>query len=331
MKAIVMTATGSPSVLELRDVPDPELRSATDLKVRVHAAGVNPIDTKVRQRGLFYPDACPAILGCDGAGTVVDKGEAVNRFELGDRVWFCNGGLGGDPGNYAEYTVVDQRWAAMMPEHLDFHEAAAAPLVLITAWGALYDRARLKPEHTVLIHAGAGGVGHVAIQLAKIHGARVLTTVSSPEKSAMARSCGADEVIDYRNADFVSDVLGLTSGDGTDVVFDTVGPEVFRRSIDCTAHFGDLVTLLDPGNVQLQEARMRNLRIGFELMLTPMLRNLDRARDHHVEILDRCGAWIDEDRLHVHVSEVLPLEQAAAAHEAIESGHTAGKIVLKIA
>ncbi len=331
MKAIVMTATGSPSVLEPREVAEPELRAATDLKVRVQAAGVNPIDTKVRRRGLFYPHACPAILGCDGAGIVVDKGEAVQRFELGDRVWFCNGGLGGDPGNYAEFTVLDQRWAGLMPEQLDFHEAAAAPLVLITAWGALYDRARLMPDHTVLIHAGAGGVGHVAIQLAKIHGARVLTTVSTPEKNALARSCGADLVIDYRDADFVNAVNDFTSGAGVDVVFDTVGPEVFKRSIDCTAHFGDLVTLLDPGDVPLQEARMRNLRIGFELMLTPMLRHLDRARDHHVEILDRCGAWMDEDRLHIHVSEVLPLEQAAAAHEVIESGHTAGKIVLAIA
>lgn len=331
MKAIVMTATGSPSVLELRDLPEPELHSPTQIKVKIQAAGINPIDTKVRRHGLFYPDACPAVLGCDGAGIVVEKGEAAYLFEIGDRVWFCNGGLGGDPGNYAEFTVLDQRWAALMPDHLDFEEAAAAPLALITAWGALYDRARLQSERTVLVHAGAGGVGHVAIQLAKIHGARVLTTVSSADKSALAQSCGADETIDYQTCDFVDAVNALTSGQGADVVFDTVGPEVFRKSIECTAHFGDLVTLLDPGEISLREARMRNLRIGFELMLTPMLRNLDLARDHQVEILDQCGAWMDEDRLRIHVSRVLPLEEAAAAHEAIESGHTLGKIVLKVA
>ncbi len=325
-----MTEAGPPSVLEWREMPEPVLRSPTDLKVRLHAAGVNPIDTKVRQRGLFYPDACPAILGCDGAGVVVETGPGVSRFQTGDRVWFCNGGLGGDPGNYVEYTVLDQRWAAAMPRQLSFEQAAAAPLVLITAWGALHDRARLKPGHTVLIHAGAGGVGHVAIQLAKIHGARVLTTVGSPEKSALARHVGANEVIDYRSTDFVEATQALTSGEGADVVFDTVGPEVFRKSIECTRHFGDLVTLLDPGEIPLHEARMRNLRIGFELMLTPMLRNLDRARDHHVEILDRCAAWIDQNLLQVHVSEVLPLAEAAAAHQIIEAGHTVGKIVLKI-
>lgn len=330
MKAIVMTATGSPSVLQQVELPEPEIRSPGDIKVRLHAAGVNPIDTKVRRRGLFYPDACPAVLGCDGAGVVVAKGSAVDRFDVGDRVWFCHGGLGREPGNYAEFTVLDHRWAAAIPEPLDFEEAAASPLVLITAWGALFDRAHLQAKQTVLIHAGAGGVGHVAIQLAKIRGARVLTTVGDAEKAALARSCGADESIDYRQVDFVEAANALTSGAGANVVFDTVGPEVFRQSIGCTAHFGDLVTLLDPGELSLQEARMRNLRIGFELMLTPMLRDLDRARAHHVEILDQCGAWMDENLLRVHLSAVFPLEQAAAAHEAVEAGHTAGKVVLKI-
>ena len=331
MKAIVMTATGDPSVLEPVELPEPELRTPSDIKVRLHAAGVNPIDTKVRRRGLFYPDACPAILGCDGAGVVVAKGSAVDRFGIGDRVWFCNGGLGADPGNYAEYTVLDQRWAAALPEQIDFEQAAAAPLVLITAWGALYDRARLSAGQTALIHAGAGGVGHVAIPLANLRGARVLTTVGSDDKRLLARGCGADELIDYRSADFVQATNALTGGAGAEAVFDTVGPDVFRKSIDCTAHFGDLVTLLDPGQLSLQEARMRNLRIGFELMLTPMLRELPAARAHHVEILDQCGAWMNANRLRVHVSDVLPLARAAEAHEAVETGHTVGKIVLRIA
>lgn len=330
MKAILMTQTGLPDLLELRDIDEPAITEPSQIKVRLRAAGVNPVDTKIRRNGLFYPNALPAVLGCDGAGEVVEIGGAVSRFNIGDSVWFCNGGLGGDQGNYAEYTVLDERWAAPMPRSLDFEHAAAAPLVLITAWGALYDRGRLQAGQTVLVHAAAGGVGHVAVQLARLRDARVLATVSSPEKAELARNWGADVTIDYRQEDFVQRVNELTNGEGADLVIDTVGPEVFKHSIECTAHFGDLVTLLDPGEMSLQEARMRNLRIGFELMLTPMLRNLHDARDHHVEILQQCGEWIDQGVLDIHVSQVLPLEKAAAAHALIETGHTTGKIVLRI-
>lgn len=330
MKAILMTRTGAAEVLRLEEIPEPGITVPSQIKVQLKAAGINPIDTKLRRGGLFYENALPAVLGCDGAGVVAEVGAAVTRFKPGDPVWFCNGGLGADQGNYAEYTVLDERWAAPMPKSLSFETAAAAPLVLITAWGALYDRARLAGGQTALIHAGAGGVGHVAIQLAKLRGARVLATVSSPEKAALARKWGADESIDYRSSDFVRAVNDLTAGKGADVVLDTVGPEVFRRSIECTAHFGDIVTLLDIGDTPLKEARMRNLRIGFELMLTPMLRDLPEARDHQVEILNRCGQWMDEGRVQIHVGQVLPLEEAAAAHALIEAGHMSGKAVLKI-
>jgi len=330
MKAILMTQTGSPETLQLRDIEEPGLTAPTQIKVQLKAAGVNPIDTKLRQRGLFYENALPAVLGCDGAGVVVETGEAVSRFKRGDKVWFCHGGLGREQGNYAEYNVMDERWAAPLPTSLSFEQAAAAPLVLITAWGALYDRARLQAGQTVLIHAGAGGVGHVAIQLAKIKGARVLATVGSQEKAALASQWGADETIDYPTRDFVRVVNELTAGKGADVVLDTVGPEVFKRSIECTAHFGDIVTLLDTGDVSLKEARMRNLRIGFELMLTPMLRNLHPARDHHVEILEQCGQWLSDGSLKIHVGQIMPLGEAAAAHGLIEAGHMTGKAVLRI-
>lgn len=330
MKAILMTQPGLPDLLELWEIEEPTITEPSQIKVRLRAAGVNPVDTKIRRNGLFHPNPLPAVLGCDGAGEVVEIGGAVSRFNIGDSVWFCHGGLGGDQGNYAEYTVLDERWAAPMPQSLDFEHAAAAPLVLITAWGALYDRGRLQAGQTVLIHAAAGGVGHVAVQLAKLRDARVLATVGSAEKAERARNWGADAAIDYRKEDFAQRVNELTDGQGADLVIDTVGPDVFKHSIDCTAHFGDLVTLLDPGNIPLQEARMRNLRIGFELMLTPMLRNLHEARDHHVEILQQCGEWIDQGVLDIHVSQVLPLEKAAAAHALIETGHTTGKIVLKI-
>jgi NADPH2:quinone reductase len=331
MKAILMTQPGLPDLLEFRDIPEPTLTQPGQIKVRLRAAGVNPVDTKIRRNGLMLPGGYPAVLGCDGAGEVVEAGAGVGRFRPGDRVWFCNGGLGGEPGNYAEFTVLDERWAAPMPESLDFETAAAGPLVLITAWGMLYDRGRLQPGQTVLIHAAAGGVGHVAVQLGKLRGARVLATVGSAENAELAKSFGADEAIDYREQDFVEAVNTLTGGRGADLVAELVNPEVFARSIGCTAHFGDLVTLLDPGEVPLKEARLRNLRIGFELMLTPMLRNLEDARAHHVEILEQCGRWIDEGKLRLLVSQVLPLEKAAAAHIQLETGHTVGKVVLKIA
>ena len=330
MKAVLMTAVGGADVLQVRDVPEPTITSDNQIKVRLKAAGVNPIDTKLRARGLFYEDALPVVLGCDGAGIVTETGAAVSRFKPGDAVWFCNGGLGGEPGNYAEYTVLDETWAAAKPDTLSFVEAAAAPLVLITAWEALYDRARLRAGQSVLIHGGAGGVGHVAIQLAKLKGARVCATVGSAEKAALARDYGADRTILYGEEDFVEGVMQW-SGQGVEVALDTVGGRVFRRTLSAMAHYGDLVTLLDPGTeVSWQEARTRNLRIGFELMLTPMLRDLPAARRHQVEILERCGRWFDEGKLKIHIGMTFPLEQAGAAHALLETGHMTGKAVLTI-
>lgn len=330
MKAVLMTGAGGPEVLQWADIAEPDIVKPTELKVRLKAAGINPIDTKVRSNGLFYPDALPAVLGCDGAGVVVEVGAEVQDFKPGDEVWFCNGGLGREPGNYAEYTVLDSRWVALKPKSLSFVEAAALPLVLITAWGALFDRGGLQDGQIVLIHAGAGGVGHVAIQLAKLKGAKVLTTVSSEAKADFVLSLGADQAIDYRQCNFAERVNELTGGRGADVVLDTVGPEVFKSSIEATAHFGSLVTLLDPGALNWSEARMRNLKIGFELMLTPMLRNLDSARDQHIEILNRCAEFIESGHLRGLVSHCLPLEQAAEAHRLIGEGHTQGKVVLEI-
>lgn len=330
MKAIMMTAIGNPDVLELQDIAEPEISTATQVKVRLKAAGVNPVDTKIRRNGLLYDNPLPAVLGCDGAGEVVETGSAVSRFKPGDKVWFCHGGLGREQGNYAEYNVLDQRWVSLMPETSSFTEAAALPLVLITAWGGLIDRGGLQSGQTVLIHAGAGGVGHVAIQLAKLKGARVITTVSSEQKAEFVQALGADEVIRYTKGGFADAVNELTDGKGADLVFDTVGAEVFKQSIQATAHFGRLVTLLDPGELNLVEARIRNLLIGFELMLTPMLRDLPEARNKHVEILNQCAQWLEKGKLKTHIGKQLLLAEAAKAHELIETGHSTGKIVLII-
>jgi len=331
MRAIEMRETGGPQVLQLVERPRPEPTRPTALLVRLLAAGVNPVDTKLRNRGVLIPDGLPAVLGCDGAGVVEAVGDAVTRFRPGDAVWFCHGGLGGPEGNYAEYALVDEAIAQPKPESLDFVHAAAAPLVLITAWEALYDRARLSAGQTLLVHAGAGGVGHVAIQLARLRGARVGTTVSGPEKAQFVHELGAEYAINYREEDLVEAVLAWTEGRGVDVALDTVGPEVFCQTLPAMAHYGDLVTILEPGpGVDWKEARTRNLRIGFELMLTPMLRDLPEARAHQGEILRRCGEWLDRGELRIEVAQTFPLAQAADAHRLIEEGHTQGKLVLTI-
>lgn len=330
MRAIVMTAPGGPEVLELREIPEPAIRSPHEVKVRIRAAGINPVDTKLRARGTFYPDAGPAVLGCDGAGVVVETGSAVSRVSVGDEVWFCEGGLGGAQGCYAEYVVLDENLARRKPASLSFYEAAASPLVLITAWEALHDRARIRAGDKVLIHAAAGGVGHVAVQLAALAGARVMGVVGSQEKAEFVRALGAEHCV-IRDRDFVAAALEWTGGEGADIVLDTVGGDVFRRSIEAVAHYGDLVTILEPpADLNWKEARNRNLRIGIVLMLTPMLRDLPAARRHQGEILDRCAELFDAGKLKVHVDRVLPLEEAAEAHRLIERHATTGKLVLDL-
>ncbi|MBF2097356.1 MAG: zinc-dependent alcohol dehydrogenase family protein [Gloeomargaritaceae cyanobacterium C42_A2020_066] len=330
MRAVVMTRAGGPEVLELGQVPDPQICQPMEVLVALEAAGLNPIDTKLRQRGTFYPEQMPAILGCDAAGRVVAVGSQVRDFQPGDAVYWCHGGLGQGGGSYAELQVLDARYLAPKPARLDFVQAAAVPLALITAWEALYDRARLTAGQTVLIHGGAGGVGHLAIQLAKLQGARVLTTVSSPEKGQWVQRLGADVVLYYRETDFVESVRYWTEGRGVDVALDTVGGQVFHATAQAVAHYGDLVTLLQPPAEGLgwEEARRRNLRIAFELMLTPQLANLEEALMHQTEILRTAGRLFDAGQLEIHVAQTFPLSQAAAAHRLLGEGRTQGKLVL---
>ena len=333
MKAILMTAKGGPEVLQLADIPMPELPDADHIRVRLHAAGINPLDTKLRKTAAYHPDNIPCVLGCDGAGVVESVGSNVHRFTPGDEVYFFNGGLGKEQGNYAEYTVVHQEYVAFKPRHISMEEAAALPLVLITAWEALFDRTCMAEGNTVLIHAAAGGVGHIAVQLAKQVGATVLATVSSAEKAAWVTRLGADRVFVYKDVDFAQAVLDWTHGKGADVVFDTVGGETFCRSIACTKVYGRLVTLLqvECSVEQNKLARLRNLALVSELMLTPSVLDLHEERIHQRRILEEGARLIEADKLHIKVSQVLPLAEAAKAHALIEEGHTTGKIVLSIA
>ena len=331
MKAVVMTAAGGADVLKLVDLPVPTLRAETHVLIRVKAAGVNPIDTKLRSKGTYFPERHPTILGCDGSGVIEATGRAVQHFKVGDAVYFCHGGIGGSDGNYADYAVVDERSVAHKPNSLSFVEAAAAPLVVITAWESLFDRADVQAGHHVLIHAGAGGVGHVAIQLAKIAGAHVATTVGNDAKAEFAKKAGADEAILYKRTSFVDATLRFSHGQGVDMALDTVGGRTFEETFATLRVYGDLVTLLQPGaDVDWRAARLRNLRVSLELMLAPMYFGLGDYEYHQAEILGRSARLFDEGELKVHVAQVFPLEDAAAAHRLLEKGAPPGKLVLHI-
>ena len=333
MKAILMTAAGGTEVLQLADIDLPTLPSPQHIRVKLAAAGINPIDTKLRKNPGTYADHLPCVLGCDGAGVIESVGAEVTRFRLGDEVYFFNGGLGQAQGCYAEYTVVHQDYAAFTPRHATLEESAALPLALITAWEALFERGNLLAGQSVLIHGAAGGVGHLAVQIAKQAGATVLATVGSLEKAAWVTTLGADRVFVYRDVDFATAVLDWTSGSGVDLVFDTVGDTTFCRSFACTKVYGRVVSLLqwDCAETDMTLARTRNLDLAFELMLTPTLLGMHDQRVNQRRILEEGARLIEANRLKIKVSHVLPLEQAALAHTLIEEGHTTGKIVLKIA
>ena len=330
MQAILMNGVGGSEQLTPGRVLRPVPERPGDVLVRLMAAGVNPVDTKVRS-GRPAVAQLPAILGCDGAGIVEEIGSGVKEIKPGDAVYFCYSGLGTSPGNYAQYIVVDQGSIARKPASLDFLHAGAAPLVLLTAWESLHDRARIRSGQTVLIHAGAGGVGHVAIQLAKLAGARVLTTVGSREKADFVRTLGADAAILYKETDFVEEVLALTDGQGVDIAMDNVGGALFQDTFPAVRYYGDLVTILQPSpQVDWTIARNRNLRISLEIMLTPFRFGLTDALLHQRHILEECARLFDSAGLTIHLSEVLPLAEAARAHQLLESGSTTGKIVLQI-
>jgi NADPH2:quinone reductase len=330
MKAILATAPGSTDVLQLRDIPKPELPSPHHVRVKLAAAGVNPVDTKLRAKPAYHPDKLPAILGCDGAGFVEATGNAVTRFKIGDEVFFCNGGIGDEPGTYAEYTTLHEDYCARKPASMNLHDSAALPLVFITAWEALIERANLQAGQTVLIHAGAGGVGHVAIQLARHLGARVATTVSDNRKAAIVEKLGAEKIINYKSHDFVQETLDWTGKKGADVVFDTVGGETFLRSLNAAHVGGKVATLLSTplSMADTQLARLRNLSLCYELMLTPQVLDLHDARVHQRHILEEAAKLADAGKLAVRVSHHWPLEQAADAHSVIENGGMIGKAIL---
>jgi NADPH2:quinone reductase len=326
VRAILLREHGGPEVLQSAELPEPVLRE-TDILVKVHASSVNPVDTKVRSRkgaGRDYP----IVLGYDVSGTVVRCGSRATRWKPGDEI-FAAPNLFRNGAN-AEYVAIDERSAAPKPKSVDHENAAALPLVCQTAWEALHLRARIHPGQTVLIHAGAGGVGHVAVQLARLHGCRVLTTAGRPESIAFCRDVlRADEVIDYSRTNVAEHVKAMTGGKGVPVVFDTVGGDVFQQSLDCLAVNGQLVTILGSNTGDRGQTLLyRNVSIHYEFMGVPTWQEIEPERPG--QILAGISRLVDAGLLRPHVSHRFPLERVADGHRQVETGRTIGKVALTV-
>lgn len=309
MRAIVATKTGGPEVLELQEVERPE-PGLTEILVRVHAAGINPTDWKARAGG--GRSGFPAILGYDVAGVVEAVGAGVTWLRVGDEV------LGMPkfpvlPGAYAEYVVAQSRQFVRKPKDLSFEQAAGLPLAALTAWQGLVDTGQVRAGQRVLVNAAAGGVGHLAVQIAKSLGAYVIG-IASAAKHEFVRSLGADEVIDYRTQDFV-DVL---RGQPVDVVFDPIAGDSSLRAVQVLKDGGALVSILSVDEKAAAEAQRRGIHAEFTLVEPDRL------------ALTAITDLVEQGKLRVELDSVFPLAEAAEAHRRGETNRATGKIVLRV-
>jgi len=331
MQAITMKHPGAPEVLESQTVTVAWPGDEDHVLVRLKAAGVNPADAYFRGFGPYVGDGKGCILGHDGAGVVEDVGPSVSRVKAGDEVCFCYGGIGAVPGTYAEFAVVPETLLVPKPPRISFIAAAALPLVFITIWEALFERARVTQGEYVLIHAGAGGTGHLGIQVAKNLGGRVAATVSTPQKAEFVSELGVEEPIIYRETDFVAAARRWTGGRGLDVALDNLGATVMQRTFRAMAPYGRVVTLMGtPADVEDLVAYNQNLSLLNVMMLTPMWRGMANRLMQQAEMVQKGMTWLSDRKIKVHVSEVFPLNQAAKAHQRLEAGGMTGKIVLEI-
>lgn len=329
IKAVVTTALGGPEVLMLRDVSLAWPRGPRDVLVELHAAALNPADVFFRQLGGYLASEQPFVLGHDGMGVVSAIGADVTSLHVGDRVCFCNGGIGGCMGTYAEAAVVPEAQLVLVPDAVDDLTAAALPLVAITCWESLYDRAALQPGEFALIHGGAGGTGHVAVQLAALRGAQVATTISSPEKAHIAANLGADLTINYRETDFAKAALDWSGG--IHVAFDNSGAETLQQTYRAMAPYGRLVTLMGlPGDDADLTAYNMNLTLHNVMMLTPMWKGLETRLIAQAAILRQALQLVNDRKLTIRHAATFPLAQAGKAHALLESGQAWGKVTLQI-
>ncbi|MCK8787731.1 zinc-dependent alcohol dehydrogenase family protein [Roseomonas sp. NAR14] len=327
MRAQMLRTHGGPENFILTEVPTPVPGPGTVL-VRLAATSVNQIDIRIRN-GLPIGPALPAILGADLAGRVEAVGQGVEGFAPGDEVYGCAGGVHGLGGTLAEYIVADARLLARKPGSLSMREAAALPLVSITAWEAL-ERTGVGAGDHVLVHGGLGGVGHVAVQLAKTRGAQVATTVPSAEAGERARALGADATIVFTEEEVPAYVDRLTGGLGFDVVLDTVGGANLDKSLAAAALNGRVAATAARSTHDLSAMHNKGLSLHVVFMLIPMLHDIGRER--HGRILREVARLADAGRLRPIVDpRRFDLASAPEAHRHLESGQAVGKVVIDIA
>ncbi|WP_046115968.1 zinc-dependent alcohol dehydrogenase family protein [Aquincola tertiaricarbonis] len=322
MKAIVLTAFGGVENLKLQDVPVPRV-DAGELLVRLRATSINPLDYQIRRGD--YPDyvPLPAITGHDVSGVVERVGAGVSAFKPGDEVFYTPKIFGPKGGSYAEYNVVPQELVTHKPTNLSHAEAASITLTGGTAWEALVTRTRLQPAETVLIHGGAGGVGTVAIQIAKTMGARVITTCRGYQAEFLL-SLGADATIDYEKSDYVEEIARLTGGTGVNVVLDTIGGKTLERSPHVLGDGGRVVTLVDIATPQNLVAAW-GVNAEYHFVFT---------RQNRGKLL-ALKALLERGVIRPIIGATFPLEQIAEAHTALEQGKVngvplRGKVVIEV-
>lgn len=327
MRALVLESFNAP--LKPVDLPRP-VPGKGQVLVRVKASGVNPLDLKIRSGAAAHAKPqLPAVLGMDLAGVVEAVGKGVTAFKPGDEVYGMTGGVGGLQGSLAEFAAVDADLLARKPANFSMREAAALPLIFITAWEGLVDRADVGPGQKVLIQGGAGGVGHIAVQIAVARSADVFATASAAQRD-IVESFGAT-AIDYRGMSVADYVAAHTAGEGFDLVYDTVGGETLDASFAAVrTYVGHVVSCLGWGTHKLAPLSFRAATYSGVFTLLPMLTGKGRA--HHGEILRQATKLAEAGKLRVLLDpQIYTLQTVQAAHDAVENRKAAGKVVIEIA
>jgi NADPH2:quinone reductase len=328
MKAMIVNEYGNSDVFESAELPHPQLKPG-HLIIKIAATSVNTVDTMIRQVGKDLPLSpdLPALLGMDFAGTVTEVAEDVSGFSVGDEVYGCAGGLADLPGTLAEYMVADAKLVAHKPKSLSMKEAAAIPLVGITAYEGL-KRAGMAAGQKVLVHGGSGGVGHIALQLANYFGGEVFATGGGDAQLQLIEELGATG-INYRTESVADYVEKHTAGAGFDLVYDSVGGANMANSFEAAALNGQVASTVSLVELDLSTAHFKGLSLHVVFMLIPMLH--DHKREAHGQILAELAKIADEGKLKpVLDNQDFTLEQIAQAHDRLASGQAMGKIVVGV-